>query len=101
MRISRSKKLLTVSAFERAQCAHISSARFTRSARSWRAGAIRDPRGMTMKTHYTEADLLETYYLQPGESMPVMMHLAQCSECSVRYEKLERKLREVASCETE
>src|SRR5438309_11441989 len=101
MRISRSKRSPTVSAFDRARSAPISSVRSTRSARSWRAGAIRDPRGTTMKTHYTEADLLETYYLQPGESMPVMMHLAQCSECSARYEKLERKLREVASCDVE
>ncbi len=54
-----------------------------------------------MKTHYTEADLLETYYVQPGESMPVMMHLAQCSDCAARYERLERKLREVAACDTE
>jgi len=54
-----------------------------------------------MKTHYTEADLLETYYLQPGESMPVMMHLAQCTECAARYERLERKLRDVASCDVE
>jgi len=54
-----------------------------------------------MKTHFSEADLLETYYLQPGESMPVMMHLAQCSDCAARYERLERKLRDVAACETE
>lgn len=54
-----------------------------------------------MKTHYSEADLLETYYLQPGESMPVMMHLAGCSDCAARYERLERKLREsAASCPT-
>lgn len=54
-----------------------------------------------MKTHYSEADLLETYYLQPGESMPVMMHLAQCSECAARYERLEKKLRDAASCHVE
>jgi predicted anti-sigma-YlaC factor YlaD len=54
-----------------------------------------------MKQHFSEADLLETYYTQPGESMPVMMHLARCSECAARYERLERKLREAASCETE
>ena len=53
-----------------------------------------------MKTHYTEADLLETYYTQPGESMPVMMHLANCSECAAKYEKLERKLRDLGSCDT-
>ena len=51
-----------------------------------------------MKAHYTEADLLETYYMQPGESMPVMMHLASCAECQARYERLDRKLREAAAC---
>ncbi|HEX7421642.1 MAG TPA: hypothetical protein VF505_17255 [Thermoanaerobaculia bacterium] len=53
-----------------------------------------------MKTHFSEADLLETYYLQPGESMPVMMHLAVCDECGTKYERLERKLREAAACPT-
>ncbi|HEV7919778.1 MAG TPA: hypothetical protein VGR02_03195 [Thermoanaerobaculia bacterium] len=53
-----------------------------------------------MKTHYSEADLLETYYMQPGESMPVMMHLADCTVCSAKYERLERKLREAAACPT-
>ena len=51
--------------------------------------------------HFSEADLLETYYTQPGDSMPVMMHLADCSECAARYERLERKLREAAACHTE
>ena len=51
--------------------------------------------------HYSEADLLETYYTQPGESMPVMMHLASCGECSSRYDKLDRKMREAAVCHTE
>jgi hypothetical protein len=54
-----------------------------------------------MKTHYSEADLLETYYMQPGQSMPVMMHLASCGDCAARYERLERKLREAAACPTE
>jgi len=54
-----------------------------------------------MKTHYSEADLLETYYMQPGESMPVMLHLATCADCAAKYERLERKLREVAACNTE
>jgi predicted anti-sigma-YlaC factor YlaD len=49
--------------------------------------------------HYSEADLLETYYTQPGQSMPVMMHLAECSECAARYERLERKVRGLAACE--
>lgn len=52
-----------------------------------------------MKQHFTEADLLETYYTQPGESMPVMMHLADCSECAARYERLEQKLRGLAACD--
>src|SRR5260370_4888580 len=51
--------------------------------------------------HFNEAELLETYYTQPGQSMPVMMHLADCSECAARYERLERKLREAAVCNTE
>src|SRR3954465_2181738 len=51
--------------------------------------------------HYSEADLLETYYTQPGESMPVMMHLSSCPDCAARYERLERKLREAAVCSTE
>jgi len=49
--------------------------------------------------HYSEAELLETYYTQPGESMPVMMHLAACSDCAARYERLERKLRGLAACD--
>ena len=54
-----------------------------------------------MTRHFSEADLLETYYTQPGESMPVMMHLAKCSECAAKYERLERKIREAAACSTE
>lgn len=54
-----------------------------------------------MKTHYSEADLLETWYTQPGESMPVMMHLADCDACAARYERLEAKLRALAACEHE
>ena len=49
--------------------------------------------------HYSEADLLETYYTQPGDSMPVMMHLADCAECAARYERLERKIRGLGACE--
>jgi predicted anti-sigma-YlaC factor YlaD len=51
--------------------------------------------------HYSEADLLETYYTQPGESMPVMMHLAGCTDCAAKYDRLERKLREASVCSTE
>lgn len=51
-----------------------------------------------MKPHFSEADLLETYYTQPGESMPVMMHLADCADCASRYERLEAKMRGLRSC---
>jgi len=51
--------------------------------------------------HFSEADLLETYYTQPGESMPVMMHLASCPDCAAKYARLELKLRDAASCNTE
>jgi anti-sigma factor RsiW len=54
-----------------------------------------------MKLHFSEADLLETYYTQPGESLPVMMHLADCSECAARYERLERKLRGMSACHSD
>lgn len=54
-----------------------------------------------MSQHYSEADLLETYYTQPGAAMPVMMHLADCGDCAARYERLERKIRALASCEHE
>ena len=54
-----------------------------------------------MKLHFSEADLLETYYTRPGESMPVMMHLADCAECAARYERLEAKMRGLRSCHHE
>jgi hypothetical protein len=53
-----------------------------------------------MKSHFSEADLLETYYMEAGQSLEIMLHLADCGECAARYEQLERKLREAASCET-
>jgi len=54
-----------------------------------------------MKPHFSEVDLLETYYTQPGESMPVMMHLAKCSECAARYDRLDKKMRQAADCHIE
>ena len=51
-----------------------------------------------MKQHFSEADLLETYYMRPGESMPVMMHLADCADCAARYERLEKKMQSLRSC---
>jgi hypothetical protein len=53
------------------------------------------------ETHYSEADLLETYYTQPGASMPVMMHLAGCSDCAARYDRLDAKLRGLSQCHTD
>ncbi len=50
-----------------------------------------------MKPHYSEADLLETYYMRPCDSTPVMVHLSGCAECTARYEQLDRKLRELAT----
>lgn len=55
---------------------------------------------MTTK-HFSEAELLETYYTQPGESMPVMLHLAACADCATRYERLEAKLRGLAACDVD
>lgn len=51
-----------------------------------------------MTQHFSEADLLDTFYMQPGQSMPVMMHLADCADCAARYERLDRKLRSLATC---
>lgn len=51
-----------------------------------------------MKQHFSEADLLETYYTRPGESMPVMMHLAGCADCAARYERLESKMQGLRAC---
>ena len=56
---------------------------------------------MMTKPHYSEADLLETYYTQPGASLPVMLHLADCSDCAARYERLDAKLRGMAQCHTD
>ena len=50
--------------------------------------------------HYSEAELLETYYMMPGESAPAMMHLRSCDQCIARYNRLEQKLRAAAACPT-
>jgi anti-sigma factor RsiW len=52
----------------------------------------------SLKEHYSEADLLDTYYTEPGASMPVMMHLADCTDCAARYERLEKKMRVLTAC---
>jgi len=56
---------------------------------------------MTEK-HFSEADLLETYYMRPDQSAPIMKHLASCDQCIDRFNRLERKLRDAsaAACPT-
>ena len=54
-----------------------------------------------MSRHYSEADLLETYYMQPVEATPVMSHMATCEECVERYRRLKRKLSDSATCATD
>jgi hypothetical protein len=50
------------------------------------------------KQHYSEADLLETYYMQPDEASAIIAHVNDCNECQERYRRLAQKLRDVASC---
>ena len=52
---------------------------------------------MTTDKHYSEAALLETYYMKPDQSAPVMLHLAKCDDCIARYNRLEQKLRSASA----
>jgi len=54
-----------------------------------------------MREHYSEADLLETYYMQPSEASEIIAHVNECSECQDRYRRLAQKLRETSSCSTD
>jgi len=54
-----------------------------------------------MKEHYSEADLLETYYMQPSEASEIIAHVNGCSECQDRYRRLSQKLRETSACATD
>jgi predicted anti-sigma-YlaC factor YlaD len=54
-----------------------------------------------MTKHYTEADLLETYYMQPEEASAIIAHVDDCKECQERYRRLAEKLRESATCATD
>jgi predicted anti-sigma-YlaC factor YlaD len=54
-----------------------------------------------MMKHYSEADLLETYYMQPDEASPIIEHVNGCGECQDRYRRLAQKLRDIASCPAE
>jgi predicted anti-sigma-YlaC factor YlaD len=51
--------------------------------------------------HYSEADLLETYYMQPDEATPIVAHVNDCQECQDRYRRLAQKLRDMAACPTD
>ena len=52
-----------------------------------------------MKTHYTEADLLEMHYLKPCMNTAMLAHVESCGECTAKMKGLEQKLRSV-ECET-
>ena len=54
-----------------------------------------------MTKHYSEADLLETYYMQPDEASDIIAHVNDCGECQDRYRRLAQKLRETAACPSE
>lgn len=54
-----------------------------------------------MTRHYSEADLLETYYMTPDEASGIIAHVNDCNACQDRYRKLAQKLRDVAACPTE
>jgi len=54
-----------------------------------------------MNKHYSEADLLETYYLQAEEASAIIAHVSGCNECQDRYRRLAQKLRDIAACPAE
>ena len=54
-----------------------------------------------MTKHYSEADLLETYYMQPDEASEIIAHVNGCNECQDRYRRLAQKLRDIAACPAE
>ena len=51
--------------------------------------------------HFNEAELLETYYMQPPEASAIIQHVNDCNDCQDRYRKLAQKLRDVAACPTD
>ena len=54
-----------------------------------------------MNKHSSEADLLETYYMQPDEASSIIAHVNDCHECQERYRRLAQKLRDIAACPPE
>src|SRR5205085_11119679 len=83
-----------------ARCGRIFSEPFTRFEKSSPNGSRRE-RKPPMTKHYSEADLLETYYMQPPEATPIIEHVNGCSECQDRYRRLAQKLRDMAACPAE
>ena len=51
--------------------------------------------------HFSEAELLETYYMQPSEASAIIEHVNGCSACQDRYRRLAQKLRDIAACPSE
>ena len=51
--------------------------------------------------HFNEAELLETYYMQPSEASAIIEHVNGCNDCQDRYRRLAQKLRDVAACPTD
>jgi len=54
-----------------------------------------------MTKHFSEADLLETYYMQPDEASEIIAHVNGCGDCQNRYRRLAEKLRDIAACDTD
>lgn len=48
--------------------------------------------------HFSEAELLETWFEAPGSSLPTMLHVADCAACAQRYERLEAKFDSLFTC---
>lgn len=51
--------------------------------------------------HFSEAELLETYYMQPSEASAIIEHVNGCNDCQDRYRRLAQKLRDAAACPTD
>jgi hypothetical protein len=48
--------------------------------------------------HFTEAELLETWFTPPGASLSAMLHVADCETCASRYARLESKFDALFTC---
>src|SRR5438105_9781139 len=98
-KIVRSKKSPSSWDYDREPCVRIFSGPFTRFDKSSPNGSPRERK--TPMKHFSEADLLETYYLQPSEASPIIEHVNGCNACQDRYRRLAQKLRDMAACSAE